>query len=91
MQVEAKEEKIRSRRQSLQLAADTFQSAQLMRKFSDEDEEEERNKVNSFDEKYCLLEKVGEGGNATVSTCEYKQSGKIYAVKKVRMDEEHYL
>ena len=35
LQVEAKEEKIRSRRQSLQLAENTFQSERLMRKFSD--------------------------------------------------------
>ena len=58
-----------------------------MRKFSDEDEEEERNKINSFEEKYRLLDKIGEGGNATVFTCEYKHSNKIYAVKRVRMDE----
>lgn len=37
MQVEAREEKLRSRRQSLQLATDSFQSEKLMRKFSDED------------------------------------------------------
>lgn len=37
LKVEAKEEKNRHRRQSLQLA-DIFQSEKLLRKFSDEDE-----------------------------------------------------
>ncbi len=35
LQVVAREEKIRSRRQSLQLAADSLQSYKLMRMFSD--------------------------------------------------------
>lgn len=91
MKVEAKQEKIRSRRQSLQLAQDSFESERLLRKFSDEDEEEEKSQVNSFDGKYKLLDWVGEGGNAMVHTCEYRDSGKIYAVKRVKMDEEHYL
>lgn len=30
-----------------------------MRKFSDEDEEEERSRINTFDEKYRVLEKIG--------------------------------
>ena len=89
--VEAKEQKIRVRRQSLQLANDSLESERLMRKYSDEDEEEEKSLVNSFDAKYRLLEKVGEGGNAMVCRCEYIKSGKVYAVKMVRMDEEHYL
>lgn len=33
--VEAKEEKIRTRRQSLHLALDSFESEKLLRKFSD--------------------------------------------------------
>lgn len=38
--VEAKEKKTRFRRQSLQLAQDSFESERLLRKFSNEDEEE---------------------------------------------------
>lgn len=50
--VEAKQEKIKFRRQSLQLAQDSFESERLLRKFSDEDEEEEKSLINKFDEKY---------------------------------------
>ena len=50
--VEAKQEKIKFRRQSLQLAQDSFESERLLRKFSDEDEEEEKSLINRFDEKY---------------------------------------
>lgn len=53
--VEAKQEKIRVRRQSLQLALDPFESERLQRKFSDEDEEEEKSLTNSFEGKYKLL------------------------------------
>jgi len=41
----------------------------LLRKFSDEDEEEEKNMLNPFDENYTLLEKIGEGANGMVYTC----------------------
>lgn len=46
---------------------------------------------NSFKEKYDLLEKLGEGGNACVYKCQYKKTGKLYAVKKFRLEEEHIL
>ena len=75
----------------MQLAADTFQSEKLLRKFSDEDEEEERTMTNSFDEKYHLKDMIGEGANARVCLCEHIQNGKVYAVKMVKMEEEHYL
>jgi len=37
---------------------------------------------NSFLDKYNLLGKLGEGGNASVHKCIHKTSGKIYAMKK---------
>lgn len=54
-------------------------------------EEEEVQIENSFKEKYDLLEKLGEGGNACVYKCQYKKTGKLYAVKKFRLEEEHIL
>ena len=48
--------------------------------------------LNPFDENYTLLDKIGEGANAMVYTCEHNKTGKIYAVKVVvRMDDEHCL
>jgi hypothetical protein len=47
--------------------------------------------INSFLEKYELLEKLGEGANACVYKCLHKQSGKIYAAKKLKIEEEHIL
>jgi hypothetical protein len=44
----------------------------LLRRYSDEDEEEERSNVNSFNEKYVMLEMIGEGANARVHRCEYR-------------------
>lgn len=90
LQVSAKEEKIRFRRQSLQLA-EGLQSERLLRKYSDEDEEEDRSNLNTFNEKYVLLEMIGEGANARVHRCEYRESKKVYAVKIISMDEEHIL
>ena len=52
--------------------ADTLLSQTLLRRFSDEDEEEDRSNLNTFDEKYLLLEMIGEGANARVHKCEYK-------------------
>lgn len=47
--------------------------------------------MNTFNEKYILLEMIGEGANARVHRCEYKESKKVYAVKIISMDEEHIL
>lgn len=34
---------------------------------------------------------IGEGANARVHRCEYRETGKVYAVKMISMDEEHIL
>lgn len=57
-----------------------------MRRYSDEDEEEDRNNISTFNKKYTLLEKIGEGANAIVRRCEYHETKKIYAVKIITMD-----
>lgn len=45
--------------------------------------------INSFLEKYELMEKLGEGANACVYKCQHKKTGKIYAAKKLKIEEEH--
>jgi serine/threonine protein kinase len=46
---------------------------------------------NSFDEKYVLLEKMGEGANGCVYRCQHKGNSNIYAVKKFVFEKEHIL
>lgn len=50
-------------------------------------EEESIFTANSFQEKYELKEKLGEGANGCVYKCMHKQSGKMYAVKKFQIEE----
>jgi cyclin-dependent kinase-like len=47
--------------------------------------------LNSFLEKYDLLQKIGEGANACVYKCKHKESGRLFATKKFKFEEEHIL
>lgn len=47
--------------------------------------------MSSFVEKYEVLEKLGEGGNACVYKCRHRKNEKFYAVKKFKHEEEHIL
>ena len=42
---------------------------------------------NSFEEKYELLEKIGEGANGCVFKCQHKINRKIYAAKRFRVED----
>lgn len=46
---------------------------------------------NVFEEKYSLLEKIGEGCNGSIYKCIYKPNSKVYAVKKFKVEQEHIL
>jgi hypothetical protein len=43
--------------------------------------------LNSFLEKYDLLEKIGEGAHACVYKCRHKGSGRLLATKKFKFEE----
>ena len=63
----------------------------MLRKYSDEDEEEDKMTINTFNEKYVLEEMIGEGANARVHRCEYRPTKKKYAVKIMVMEQEHII
>jgi len=44
-----------------------------------------------FSDTFELLEKIGEGCNACVYRCIHKPTKRLYAVKKVKLEEEHVL
>jgi serine/threonine protein kinase len=44
-----------------------------------------------FEQRYEILEKIGEGANGFVNKCRKLRSGKIYAVKSLMMEEEHIM
>ncbi len=45
--------------------------------------------TQSFSQKYQLMEKLGEGANACVYKCLHKRSGRTYAAKTLKIEEEH--
>ena len=45
----------------------------------------------SFEDKYKLVKKLGEGSNGVVHKCIHLSSGKVYAVKISRCDIEHMI
>ena len=51
-------------------------------------EEDERLK-DSFEDKYILKQKIGEGGNGFVYLCQHKTNQKTYAVKVFNFEDEH--
>ena len=56
-----------------------------------EKEKEGIHRMNTFKEKYEMLEKIGQGSNGVVRKCRHKKRDIVYAVKCMQMDEEQIL
>jgi serine/threonine protein kinase len=56
-------------------------------------DDEMNNEISTkkFDDEYCLLEKLGEGGSAIVRKAVNKINDQIYAVKIIRTRDPEYL
>lgn len=47
--------------------------------------------MNKFYEKYTVGDKIGEGSDGLVKKCYLKSTNELFAVKTMKMDEEHIL
>ena len=54
---------------------------------SSEDEDLTHGHMNKFEEKYEVLQKIGEGAHGVVSKCISKKTKKIFAVKTLRWED----